>query len=221
MTDTVDIVLVDDHPMLAAGLQARLAEYEMSIEAAPDLDEEAIIDFVRQRQPKLVVLDHVIPPLGFSTVLIEPLRALGPHVVVLTGSNDDVLWGQLLSLGAEAVLGKDEPLESIIDDLRSVCDGQSIRASRSSELRATWLSHHHEACARLAPFQSLSEREAEVLWALYEGHNPAQIAEMEFVSLETVRSQLKSAYRKLGVASQIEVLALIRHVGWFPNAQVG
>ena len=221
MTEIVDIVLVDDHPLLAAGLQARLADYDLSIEAAPDLEEEAILEFVRERQPKLVVLDHVIPPLGVSTVLIEPLRGLVPHVVVLTGSTDDVLWGQLLSLGVEAVLGKDEPLEDIIDSLRCVCDGQSIRDSRSAELRAAWLAHHLETCARLAPFDSLSEREADVLWSLYEGNNPAQIAATEFVSLETVRSQLKSAYRKLGVTSQIEILALIRHVGWCPNAQVG
>lgn len=208
------MVLVDDHPLLAAGLQAKLAERDVTLAVAPMLTEDGVVDFVDRMQPKVVLLDYHIPPLGVSTELVGPLSRSGPAVLILTGSNDEVLWGQLISLGARAILGKDEPLAAIIDAICDVRAGRSIRLAQSSGYRDLWMQSQIDGRARLAPFGSLSAREASVLWALYLGQSPSQIARADFVSVDTVRSQMKSAFRKLRVNSQLEAIVLIRDSGW-------
>ena len=216
-TANVDVVLVDDHPLLAAGLRVRLAERAVTLEVAPVLEAEAIERFVLEHDPRLVLLDYVIPPLGVSTGLIAPFVRSGRMVLILTGTNDPALWGQFLSLGATAVLGKDEPLDTIIDAVCDVLDGRAIRTAQSFEFRDTWQRSQAEARLRLAPFVGLSAWEAAVLWALYEGRSPAQIASADFVSIDTVRSQMKSAFRKLGVSSQLEAVTMVRQTGWTPT----
>ena len=67
------------------------------------------------------------------------------------------------------------------------------------------------------PFESLSRREGEVLCLLMEGHSVAKIAESSFVSIGTVRTQVKAILRKLGVNSQAAAVALAYRSGW-PDA---
>lgn len=209
-----DVVLVDDHPLLAAGLKAMLADRHVTLAVAPVLTEDGVIDFVAQHRPKVVLLDYHIPPLGVSTNLVKPLARSGPAVLILTGSNDTILRGQLISLGACAILGKDETLTAIIDAVCDVLAGRSIRIAQSSGYRDMYLRHQADTNLRMAPFAALSTREASVLWALCQGQSPGQIARADFVSVDTVRSQMKSAFRKLGVNSQLEAVVLIRDSGW-------
>lgn len=209
-----DIVLVDDHPLLAAGLKASLASRDLVLEAAPELTHENVIAFVIDHSPQLVVLDHSIPPMGISTGLIAPIRALEIPVAMLTGSIDDALWGSLLAAGALGVLGKDEPMQDLVEGLVQIIDGKPFRPARTDEYRRAWQRQSAEQDRALAPFQSLSKRESTVLRALVDGNGPNEIADAQFVSVETVRSQLKSAFRKLQVSSQLEAVALAHETGW-------
>ena len=218
MNSPTDIVLVDDHPLLAAGLQASLAAKALSLVAAPELNHEDILDFVSEQNPRLVVLDHSIPALGVSTGLIAPIKALDIPVVVLTGSIDDALWGSLLEAGALGVLGKDESMDDLVNAIIDILDGNAFRPALAAKYRRAWHAHQVEREIALAPFHSLSQREAAVLQALIDGKSPAEIAATEFVSTETVRSQLKSAFRKLHVSSQLEAVALAHTTGWSISA---
>lgn len=217
-TDQVDIVLIDDHPLLAEGMAVRLAARSVSLIVANELTEVAIMSLMADARPRLALLDHLVPPMGVTTSLIEPIIELGIPVVILTGTRDDALWGRLLGLGACAVLGKDEPMDGIIEALIDVLDGRAIRTSQALSYRRAWLDHQAAQRERWQPFEALSAREGTILWALFEGRNPVEIAEAEFVSVSTVRSQIKSAFRKLGVNSQLEAITMIRNRGWSPTS---
>ncbi len=218
MPSDTDVVLVDDHPLLAEGLTLRLARRGVSMRVADELSETAVLDLIDEVRPRLALLDHLVPPMGVTNGLISPIVELGIPVVILTGTSNDALWGKLLDLGACAVLGKDEPLDGIIEALMDVLDGRAIRTSQGLAYRRAWLDQQHDERERLRPFAKLSGREAEILWALYEGRNPVEIADLEFVSVSTVRSQIKSAFRKLGVNSQLEAVTMIRNRGWSPSS---
>lgn len=73
---------------------------------------------------------------------------------------------------------------------------------------------------RLAPFQRLSRRESEVLAGLLEGWNTEMIAEAAFVSVATVRTQIRSLMQKLGVHSQLAAVAAARRAGWTPGSLI-
>ena len=67
---------------------------------------------------------------------------------------------------------------------------------------------------RLRLFATLTEREEVVLAELLEGHCAEEIAKAAFVSISTIRSQIKSILQKLGVNSQLAAVALARRAGW-------
>ena len=91
---------------------------------------------------------------------------------------------------------------------------QLLSAQRKAELSELFQSHRIDRDDRFMPFESLSRRESEVLRLLMEGHSVAKIAESSFVSVGTVRTQVKAILRKLGVNSQAAAVALAYRSGW-------
>jgi DNA-binding NarL/FixJ family response regulator len=75
-----------------------------------------------------------------------------------------------------------------------------------------------EQRARLAPFLTLSRREAAVLALMMDGHSAETIAATCFVSLPTVRSQIRAILTKLDVKSQLAAVARAYRAGWTPDA---
>lgn len=209
-----DVVLVDDHPLLGEGLRTHLRKRDVTLEIASVIDVEAILRLVAAKRPKLVVLDYSMPAIGVSLPLIDPIRELGPHVLMLTGTNDAALWGALIEAGALGVMGKEEPLDDLLDGIEAALSGAPFRPGRSAEYRDAWHAQRRDELQRLEPFLKLSVREAEVAAAMIRGESPAQIATSSFVSVGTVRSQIKSVYRKLGVSSQLELVTFARTASW-------
>jgi len=76
--------------------------------------------------------------------------------------------------------------------------------------------HRAAERARLAPFERLTTRERIVLGALMDGASAEEIAKSSFVSLATVRSQIRSILEKLSVHSQVAAVALAHRLRWDP-----
>ena len=71
-----------------------------------------------------------------------------------------------------------------------------------------------DRAVQLARFGTLSVRESEVLEELMSGKSAADIATESYVSIATIRSQIKAILRKLGVNSQLAAVVLAYQVGW-------
>ncbi len=80
-----------------------------------------------------------------------------------------------------------------------------LRAKRTADRR------------RLAPFQTLTAWEKAVLAGLVAGESAEAIAARSYVSLSTVRTQIRSILLKLRVKSQLNAVALAREAGWPPE----
>ena len=210
----IDVLLVDDHPLLQLGLEARLSTCGLSVAIGDITDREHLLEQVSELRPIAVVLDHGLPSLGDGLSLIGPVTSLGCRVMMLTGTVDDALWGACLAAGAHAVVGKAEPLADITYAIEAIVADTPVR----SGTRAAFIDAHRRSCSeregRLAPFAELTGRERVVMGHLAHGRSPALIAEQEFVSIDTVRSQIKSILRKLEVSSQLEAVAKANQAGW-------
>jgi DNA-binding NarL/FixJ family response regulator len=88
--------------------------------------------------------------------------------------------------------------------------GKALRETLLAEGRQAEL----EERRRFAPFEALTPREQVVLRHLVSGRAPKEIARLESVSVATVRSQLRSLFDTLGVASQREAISLAHSTGW-------
>jgi DNA-binding NarL/FixJ family response regulator len=201
-------LVVDDHPLTRAALVGLLEQHDFPVvgEAA---DGEEAIDRARELRPDLVLLDLSMPGLGGLEALPR-LRAAAPEceVVVLTASGTEENLLAAIRAGAAGYLLKTEPPERIAEFLNGVVHGE---AALSGEV-AKRLLDRVRAGGRLdsgvpeAIAAELSAREVEVLILLDERLGTDEIAKRLFISEHTVRSHVKSLFRKLNVSSRREAL---------------
>jgi DNA-binding NarL/FixJ family response regulator len=92
--------------------------------------------------------------------------------------------------------------------------GVSVSPAQRTELRRLAQDTRRTRSRLLGPFEELTARERYVLARLIDGRCAEAIAADAYVSLSTVRSQIRSILRKLGVNSQLEAVALARRAGW-------
>lgn len=212
------LLLVDDHLILAQGLAVALREEGYDVDIAPGLTAPEILA-AAATGPDVVVLDLHVEGEATSLTVIGPVAEVGPRVIVLTAEKDPALLGACLEAGAWAVITKDERLEKIIETIEAAHAGQAaMRQEDRHRLMRAWADRQRESRRSLALFEALTPREEEVLHLLTRGHNVTEIAEVSYVSVATVRSQVRSILQKLGVGSQLQAVVLAVEAGWTPRA---
>jgi DNA-binding NarL/FixJ family response regulator len=218
MTARRRIVIVDDHPLLALALCAELERSGVDVaQLDPNPGPDQLVETISTDRPDCAVLDLGLPFPGGGSTLIEPLVEREIRVVVLTGETDRRLLARSSAAGAEVVLTKTEALASIVDAILLVAAGQEVRPGQRGDLAAEFRQLSAEQQRRQAPFDELSPRERQVLAGLMDGEAPAVLAERNYVSVATVRSQVKSLLSKLGVSSQLEAVAMAHRSHWNPT----
>jgi DNA-binding NarL/FixJ family response regulator len=219
--DAPRLLLVDDHRLLVETLQASLAQAGFAVSVAPSCSFDEVVAEAAAVRPSLVVLDLDLQGDGFGYDLIAPIRALGAEVLVLTGTVDRVELARCLEAGALGIASKAEGFGNVVDQIRRAADGASVTPiTRKAELLADLAAHRRAEDKRKAPFETLSTRERDVLRQIVDGQQAAAIAEASYVSLATVRTQIRSILTKLEVTSQVAAAALARQGGWFDGPGV-
>ena len=213
------VVVVEDHHLFAeainvvlgiAGYDVRRVQLPVN-PAAPG----ALITAVAKHRPNVVLLDLDLGAFGDGTRLIEPICSTGPHVVVITGSDDRARWGGAIEAGARTVLSKTQPLHDVIATIRRVTTGLPvIDREERAELLAEWSRHQRDRKSLGSRLDQLTIRETEVLGHLMKGRAVRQIAQRSAVSEATVRTQVKSILAKLEVSSQLAAVGMANEVGW-------
>jgi DNA-binding NarL/FixJ family response regulator len=215
----VRVGLIEDHTLLAQSLLLTLrsegADVEV-IEVPRRGGVAAVVEPCLRHRPHVVLLDL---SLGEGAIdgdqLIAPLVRIGTKVVMLTGSTDAARLGGCLELGAIAVIAKAEPLDFLVEQVRRAAHGERVlTAQRRLDLLLEGRKERAEREQRLAPFESLTEREQQVLAELVHGHQVEEISHRMFVSAATVRTHVRAILQKLGVRSQLAAVARAREVGW-------
>lgn len=197
----IRIVLVDDHPVVRAGLRALLdGQPDLSVVGeAAGLDEARAV--VTTARPDVVLMDLSLGAgeAGGAEVTAA-LRGLAepPEVLVLTtyDTESDIL--RALEAGARGYLLKDAPPAELFAGIRATARGETVLAP---SVAATLV-------RRTAPgARSVTEREVEVLELLSRGLGNKEMARELFVSEATVKSHLSHIYTKLGVDTRAGAVA--------------
>lgn len=212
------VLIVEDHELLAGTMALALRQQGLEVHAASGPSPEAVVDRACGLAPVLVLLDLDLgPAMGSGLDLIRPLVAAGARVVMVTGVVDRARLGACIEAGAAGVVSKAVEFAVLIESVQRAVEGAPLlgddeRLTLLDEARNDRRDRHD----RLAPFDALSPREQAVLVLLLDGESAEKIAERSFVSLATVRSQIRAVLLKLGVNSQLAAVALARNAGWPP-----
>ncbi|KRB79998.1 hypothetical protein ASE01_00355 [Nocardioides sp. Root190] len=166
----------------------------------------------------------ILCDLGTPDLLRDVERVVGHGPVrwlVLTDSGPGPRWGTVLEAGATGVLPTTISTLGLAVAVREVMQGRSPTppAVRDQAIRA-WLDVAEEQRDLVRRMERLTHREFEVLGELYDGSSVRRIATASGVSEATVRTQVKSLRRKLGVDSQLAAVAMYRKaLVVFPRAR--
>ena len=215
-TNSIRILLIDDHLVVRAGLRMLIESHEGMIvvgEASTRID--ALTITARER-PDIILLDLDMgreSGLDFLTELLS--AAKGARVVVLTGLRDPEAHRRAVHLGAMGLVFKDKAAEVLIKAIEKVHAGEvwldrSLTASVLSEISHADESRKADPAAER--IESLTDRELEVVGLVCQGLKNKQIAEKLFISEATVRNHLTSILSKLELSDRFDLaLYCYRH----------
>ncbi len=204
------VILVDDHPIVRAGLRHFL-------EQAPDIEcvgeatsgEEALAQ-VAKTSPDVLILDMEMPGLT-GVEVARQLQARGSHVRVLAlSAYDDVEYiNGVLEAGAAGYLLKDEAPASILEAVRGVGYGQT---GWVSALVAGRLMRPCQGPAG-APGRGLTPRQLDVLRMVAKGKTNKEVARALGLSETTVEKHLAAAFSTLDATTRAEAVARAMRLG--------
>ncbi len=213
---TRPILLVDDHPVIAHSVAESLGRAGHSVEVLEALrtSDAKILGLARSHGDAIVLLDLNLG--GRSSLpLVEPLVACGATVVLLTATGDPAVLGLAVEAGAAGIVQKSDPFDELVRAIDDVAAGRPILGPvRRDQLLAAARASRSEHRAKQSVLRELTAAERSVLAQLMSGHSARQIADNRFVSIETVRSQMKAVRRKLGARTQLQALAIARDAGF-------
>jgi DNA-binding NarL/FixJ family response regulator len=203
----IDVLVVDDHSMMRAGLSGL-------IEGAADMrvvglaaDGAEALDLVRTASPHVVLMDLSMPGMGG----IEATRLIGEggssaQVLVLTSFLDRDRVVEALEAGAIGYLLKDAEPAELIRAIHAAARGESPLDPRAAR---TMLSAKRTA----GPLEALTDREREVLSLVADGLPNKQIGRRLGISEKTVKAHLTSAFRTIGVDDRVQAGLWARRQG--------
>lgn len=185
----IRLLLVDDHPVLRAGL-ANLLRLEADVEVAGEAGSgESAVAMWRQCRPDVCLLDLSMPGIG-GIETIRRIRDVAPSavIVVLTSSESTDHAAQAMEAGASAFLTKNVAYPEIVAVIRRVHKGeQGIRKGVAEKSQAP-----------SGKPQLLSARELEVLRLIRGGKSTAEISRALGIVDRTVKFHITSILDKLG-----------------------
>ncbi|GLZ34409.1 DNA-binding response regulator [Lentzea sp. NBRC 105346] len=189
------VLIVDDHPVVRAGLRALLSatgEFDVVGEAE---DGATAVRLAASLRPCVVLMDLQLGSGVDGVTATRQIMALDspPKVVVLTTYDSDADILRAVEAGATGYLLKESPPEELFAALRTAWSGEMALSPpvASRMMRRV-----------RAPQLALSQREIEILELIAAGRSNREVSRMLFISEATVKTHLAHVYDKLGVDSR-------------------
>lgn len=209
MNDSINILVVDDHPLFRQGVVNSLElDPEFKVVAETDSGEEALA-LAQKLLPNVVLLDISMPGWG-GIVTAQKIAIACPAtvIVMLTGSDDKDKLLAALKAGARAYVLKGVSAKELAGVVRSAVAGEVyVSPSIAAEMLVSLTQGKAPD-----PLQELTDREREILALIGTGLTNREIGERIFLSEKTIKHYVTNILQKLQVRSRVEAaLVASRH----------
>jgi len=205
----MDVLLVDDHPILHETLRAVVASVAPEAQFHGETSLGGGVSKARQlRDLQLVLLDLLLPGCTGIEALIQFLKVLPrTRVVVISATEDSDSVRAALDAGAVGYLPKTSSPKTIAEALQAVLQGGSYVPPQ-----AMGAVPHVKTPLTLADL-GITERQADVLKLVTKGLPNSEIARQLNIAENTVKQHAHAAYRALGVSSRTEAMVALAKMG--------
>ena len=215
--EPVGVLIVDDDPLVRAGLV-------MMLGGAPDVrvvaeagDGTQVLALVDRHAPDVVLMDIRVPAMD-GLAATEALRARrnAPEVIILTTFDADDHVLRALRAGAAGFVLKDTPPEEIVAAIRRVAQGQPVLSpavTRRLIARVADSDRDRRRGVARERLALLNDREREVAVAVGQGRSNAEIGAVLYLSVPTVKTHVSSILAKLDLNNRVQVALLVHDAG--------
>lgn len=208
-------MLVDDHDLVRTGIKRLLQDHpDIKIVGEATSGEQAL-ELVTENDPDVVLMDINMPGIGGLEATRKLLqRKPKLKIIVVTMHEDELFAQRLLKAGAMGYLTKGAKVDEILQALQAVMANQRYLCPSIAQQIALSQMAEEES----SPFDSLSERELQVLLMMMDGQSISVISEKLCLSPKTVSTYRTRLYAKLGVQNDIELARLALQFGVVESA---
>jgi NarL family two-component system response regulator LiaR len=203
MTDTITVLLVDDHAIVRQGVRTFLAtQPDLSVVAEAGTGAEAVT-LAAQYVPDVILMDLIMPDMD-GVEATRRVKQVSPRsqVVVMTSYHEDEHIFPALKAGALSYLLKDLSSEELAAAIRKAAVGEAILHPRVAARVIKELQGPRPE--KVNPFTELSERELEVLKLIADGMSNADMAAKLFLSEKTVKGHVSNILSKLHLVDRTQ-----------------
>jgi DNA-binding NarL/FixJ family response regulator len=213
----VDVLIVDDDPLVRAGLV-------MMLGGAPDVRVVAeagngteVLPLVDRHDPDVILMDIRMPQMdGLAATEALRARAHAPEVIVLTTFDADEHVLRALRAGAAGFLLKDTPPKEIVAAVRQVAQGHPVLSptvTRRLIARVADSDQHGRRSRARERLTLLNDRERAVAVAVGEGRSNAEIGAVLYLSVPTVKTHVSGILAKLDLNNRVQIALLVHDAG--------
>lgn len=198
----ISLLIVDDHPVVVAGIQSLLQELSHVTIAGCCYDGQSAREFLRNNHADIVMLDINLPDVSGLDLCLE-LRNQYPQlrILALSNYNERSMINKMLENGASGYLLKSATTEEL---QRAIDDAVNDRIFFSNDVAKKML----EAPNQSANVPQLTRREVEILKLIAEGQTSSAIAETLCISQLTVETHRRNIIKKFNAPSMTAVIKI-------------
>ena len=189
----IKVLIVDDHPMVAEGIQSILESYDDISVVGTRNSARAAIDDLEALNPDVILMDLNMPNMGGLTateILLE--RRPGTRILVLSMHDSPEYISSAMDHGAMGYILKDVPTDEIKLAIDMVMSGKQYLCTGARGSLAP---------AKDSTREALTGREQTILLQLAQGRSNKEVALALDISVRTVETHRKNIKRKLGISS--------------------
>jgi len=213
----INVLLVDDHGLVRTGI-SRILMDERGIKVIGEAGSgEEALQFCRQHEPDVVLMDMNMPGMGGMTATKRILHFCPDiKVLALSVSCEEPVPTKVMQLGAAGFISKNSAPKDMVSAIRKVYSGvRHISDEVAQKMALAKVNNHSEN-----PFEGLSDRELQIMLMITRGQKVNDIAEQLSVSAKTVNSYRYRMFEKLAISGDVELTHLALRHGMIDIAKV-
>lgn len=213
---TVTVLLADDHPIVRQGLRHLLDEEPDLTVIGEASDGLQAVQLTEKFRPNVLILDMMMPSLnGLEVMRQVKERTPNTCCIVLSMQSADAYVVEALKAGASGYVLKETGPSELLNAVKHVVQGQRYLSPKLSERLIDMLIQSAEK-APADPYQTLTNREREVLQLASEGLSASEIAKRLSISPRTAELHRGRMMNKLGLHNQTDLIRYALKRGILP-----
>ncbi len=200
MSDSISVLIADDHPVVRQGMHA-LLEVQEGIDVVGQVEDgEAAVKFIEENPPDVILMDINMPKLS-GIEATEQIRKISPNtqIIILTSHHQDAMVFPAIKAGALSYLLKSATPDEVIDAVHAAAKGEARLHPRVAQRMMG------EIAGTRPSADNLTARELDVLKEITGGFDNRNIAKNLNLSEKTVKTHISNILSKLHLDDRTQV----------------